>query len=331
MSQESSGESSQSWYRHFHPPPPPPPEVARSRSAQLPPIRYPRDGFDFRRPAGTPNQEDHIIDLTNEPETPPQPTHSHITDPQSSYSARAPRFGRPILTQDVVDLEELDDPVEGLSSSPEVQFVSASIRQQPLPRPRPMHDTRFQTAFFEASRGRHPPSRTRPFPQGMSLPSMLATFRPPMGTRGMPQDIETLFLGHDALGQSPIDEGLVFDYGLAAFDMEQPAERPEDTRRETYKALSPPPEGFTRTLGDEDVAICPNCECELGIGEGKKQEIWVAKTCGHVYCGECAENRSKSKSRKINTSQKTKPFSKCQVDACGKQVSAPTAMFHLYL
>ena len=48
-----------------------------------------------------------------------------------------------------------------------------------------------------------------------------------------------------------------------------------------------------------------------------------------VYCGECAGNRSISKSKKATS--KTRPFSKCQVAGCNKPVSSPTAMYHLYL
>ena len=107
--------------------------------------------------------------------------------------------------------------------------------------------------------------------------------------------------------------------------------------------------GLLVPWGEDDVAVCPNCEWELGTGEGKRQEIWVSKACGHVsyrllsdtksahaniaqvYCGECAENRSMSKAKKAQAPQRTKPFAKCQVDGCGKSVSAPTAMVHLYL
>lgn len=141
----------------------------------------------------------------------------------------------------------------------------------------------------------------------------------------------------------------ILDYEYSSFAMRPTTPQEARPQREVYKAPSPAPEGFTRTLGDDDIAVCPNCSWELGTGEGKRQEIWVAKPCGHVcyqlmpdnifscanisqvYCGECAENRSLSKAKKAQGPQKTKPFSKCQVVDCGKHVSAPTAMFHLYL
>ncbi|KAJ5713081.1 uncharacterized protein N7483_010262 [Penicillium malachiteum] len=326
MSQESAEDTDQSWERYFHPAPAPPPNI-RSQPARLPPMRYPRDGFDFRRPAGTPAQEDNVIDLTNEPETPPQRTQTRTTDNRPSSSSRPPRFGRPILAQEIVDLDdEPDNPAEGHSSSPEVQFLSASVR--PPPRTRHELEARFHAAIWGSSVHRNNPrARQISSEVAMSLPSSIMPFR------GAARNLDTLFYGQNrGLGNSiDHEDSLILDYGLASFSMDPSTETPEDRRRETYKAPSPVPEGFTRTLADDDVAICPNCSNELGVGEGKKQEIWVAKPCGHVYCGECAENRSKSKAKKTNTAQRTKPFSKCQVADCGKPVSAPTAMIHLYL
>ena len=83
MSQESNDESHDAWRRHFHPPPP---DAAGSRPARLPPMRTPRDGFDFRRPAPITSQEEDVIDLTNEPETPPA-THtcSPLGEPNFKY------------------------------------------------------------------------------------------------------------------------------------------------------------------------------------------------------------------------------------------------------
>lgn len=318
MSQDSSDEGQQSWHRHFHPPLP-----DSSRPARLPPMRPPRDGFDFRRPAIITPQEEDVIDLTNEPETPPQRTQPRISDSRNSRTSRLPRFGRNILT-DVVDLEEEEpdnDPGEGPSSSPEVQFVrAATVRSQP------------------PQRRWGPMSSIQPSLDEFRLLSTLRRFRNDPG----PEDM--LFLASEGM-----NEEISLDFARPSFAMEPPSRQESRFRLDTYKAPSPAPEGFTRTLGEDDIAICPNCSWELGTGEGKRQEIWVAKPCGHVcfrllrnlhnlqanifqvYCGECAENRSLSRAKKAQGPQRTKPFSKCQVADCGKQVSAPTAMFHLFL
>jgi hypothetical protein len=67
------------------------------------------------------------------------------------------------------------------------------------------------------------------------------------------------------------------DYQLPGFTIEDPAPPPP-----LYKPPTPPPEGFTRTVAEDDIVVCPNCDHELGTGEGVKQQIWVAKQCGHV-------------------------------------------------
>ncbi|KAH0566103.1 hypothetical protein GP486_000494 [Trichoglossum hirsutum] len=89
-------------------------------------------------------------------------------------------------------------------------------------------------------------------------------------------------------------------------------------------------EGFTRSPKEGDVIICPNCDDELTAGENEvKRSVWVAK-CGHVYCGECTKSR-KAASRKKALKSKNPPFAICRVEGCHQRVSAPTAMFQLYL
>ncbi|KAJ5310164.1 54S ribosomal protein L51 [Penicillium atrosanguineum] len=323
MSQESSDESHDTWHRHFHPPPP---NATGSRPARLPPIRTPRDGFDFRRPAPLTSQEEDVIDLTNEPETPPQRTHAHPSESRTLSTSRPPRFGRNILA-DVVDLEEEadDDPGEGPSSSPEVQFVRATTRPRAQPPPRGQWDP---VAMISSTLARG--FRTRQDAEDrrmLSSVSLLHSRRVPPLHR-LPTD-HMIFSG-DGSVLNGFGPGFL-DYGHSSFEMRPPTPPEPRPQRQVYKAPSPAPEGFTRTLGEDDVAVCPNCEWELGTGEGKRQEIWVSKPCGHVYCGECAENRSMLKAKRAQAPQKTKPFAKCQVDGCGKPVSAPTAMIHLYL
>ncbi|KAJ5690073.1 hypothetical protein N7462_004465 [Penicillium macrosclerotiorum] len=325
MSQESSDGSQMSWHHHFHPPRP---NTSSSRPARLPPMRTPRDGFDFRRPAEVASQTEDVIDLTNEPETPPQHTRRHSSDIQGSTSSRLPRFGRNIMAEtDIVDLEvEPDHTGEGPSSSPEVQFVRATVRQPPR-RWDPL--SLLPTNFPLGARSQHPHDMHRLAPLDRTLPRALQRAH----RQFMPNLGDSLFIGSSA-GLPPIDvtNEVILDYAVSSFAMDPLSRRQEERRqRDRYKAPSPAPAGFTRTLGEDDIAICPNCNWELGTGDGKRQEIWVAKPCGHVYCGECAENRSLSKAKKAQTAQRTKPFSKCQVEGCGKQVSAPTAMLHLYL
>ncbi|GLI74300.1 hypothetical protein PoHVEF18_002537 [Penicillium ochrochloron] len=269
--------------------------MAGPRPARLPPIRAPRDGFDYRRPAEVRPQEDDVIDLTNEPETPPQRTHIHNeTRPPHSASSRLPRFGRNIMADaDIVDLEdEPDDAGEGPSGSPEVQFLRATVRHPPPPPRRWEGVSLFQTNFpFTRSRV---PEEVTPW----------ARPRLPRPHNITVSHLDTLFLGARDSIPSMSSTEVYLDYAASSFPMGTASSHEARPRRDAYKPPSPAPEGFSRTLGEDDVA---------------------------VYCGECAENRSLSKAKKAQTPPKTKPFSKCQVEGCGKLVSAPTAMLHLYL
>ncbi|KAE8386710.1 hypothetical protein BDV23DRAFT_162690 [Aspergillus alliaceus] len=300
---------------------------APSQHHRLPPMRYAGDGFDFRRPmVSASHQTDEVIDLTNEPDSPPQ---QRRADPQlTPRRPRQPRFGRDIIA-DVVDLEAEPDNTIHLDSpsSPEVQFVGASVRPQP-PRPPPPQprDFDFGAGLLRYLRLGEP--RSRDFPSG-GLFSRDLSWRTRGSIRRMPQDVESFWIGDrpggaiDLTINLDMDGPLAMDYGYSGFPPEPERSQP------AYKPPSPPPEGFTRTVGEDDVVCCPNCDSELGSGDEVQQQIWVVKQCGHVYCGQCATYRSKSNAKKA--SQPVKPFSKCQVADCGKTVSAPKSMFQVYL
>ncbi|KAL4887297.1 hypothetical protein BJY04DRAFT_899 [Aspergillus karnatakaensis] len=282
----------------------------------LPTARYAGDGLDFRRPvtSSAPHQDDSaVIDLTNEPDSPELPRRQ--LPESSSRRPRPPRFGRNIMT-DVVDLE---DEEHEPPSSPEVQFVSSSVRQpQPPPRTQGLMNSNFWRM--------------------LPLPTMFRpTNEPGYRRREIPwqeaghlsrADLETFLIGDNPGGA--MDFTINLDNAGWVLGLSPDRERPERERqRSSYRPPSPAPEGFTRSVTEDDVATCPNCDEELGTGDETKQQIWVAKQCGHVYCGECATNRSLTKAKKA--SAKTKPFAKCQVPDCGKSISAPKAMFQIYL
>ncbi|KAE8154961.1 hypothetical protein BDV25DRAFT_135300 [Aspergillus avenaceus] len=296
------------------------------RSPMLP-MRYPGDGLDYRRPVlSTSPQTDDVIDLTNEPDSPPRNAQQRTT---GATPRRPPRFGRDIMAPDVVDLEEDQEEVVHLDdspSSPEVQFVSASVRP-PAPRPPPAsRDRGFGSGLLQVLRLSDP--RVRALSDD-GLFSRQTPWRARGGPRRPPQqDVEALWIGNAPRGA--IDLTINYDgYGPVLVDYDFPRVIPESEARPTYKPPTPPPEGFTRTVAEDDVVCCPNCDAELGTGNELKQQIWVVKQCGHVYCGQCAHHRSKANAKKA--SQLVKPFAKCQVADCGKPVSAPKAMFQVYL
>ncbi|KAF3018758.1 hypothetical protein E8E15_007863 [Penicillium rubens] len=304
MPTENNESGDAAWEQHFHPRRS---DHARSESTRLPPRRQ-RDGFDYRRPVMLSPGDNVVIDLTDGPESPPQrnvtsfPGPLHTPHPNN----RPLRFPRDLMNHTstatdgpaVIDLEAEPDSTDVSPNSADVQIVgSSSVRPRPM-EPRYLDNHGIPMHF--------PHTRRRGLPQGVPWSS----FRR--------QGVSDLELIHSAYIHS---EGV---YGL-----DLPIQPVQPVRRSSYKGLSPAPEGFTRLLAEDDVPLCPNCQDELGAGEGLKQQIHIAKPCGHVYCGECAANRSISKSKKA--ASKTKPFSKCQVAGCNKPVSSPTAMYLLYL
>lgn len=73
----------------------------------------------------------------------------------------------------------------------------------------------------------------------------------------------------------------LMDYGTVAFDMgleggNQPAQP-------KYQAPPAAKSGFTRSPGEDEIVVCPNCGDELAMGNSEeKQTVWVMKKCGHV-------------------------------------------------
>ncbi|TPR07456.1 hypothetical protein CAN33_0027665 [Aspergillus niger] len=268
----------------------------------LPPLRrYPGDGLDLRRPATSQPSED-VIDLTDEPDTPYQ--NSSLQESRTTTEAsrpRPPRFPRDILTE-VVDLEEEvdDNDQQQPPSSPEVEFIGATMLQFRSPRPPGRFGDHGRPDLSFRGFRRHPPM----------------------------SDVESLWIGDGPAGAIDLTINLDVD-GPLGLDYQLTGLTRQRTPANAYKPPSPPPEGFTRNVAEDDVVVCPNCDMELGTGDETKQQIWVVKQCGHVYCGDCASNRSLSKAKK--NASKAKPFSKCQVFGCGKPVSSPKSMFQIYL
>ncbi|KAI5305816.1 hypothetical protein KEM55_008833 [Ascosphaera atra] len=112
-----------------------------------------------------------------------------------------------------------------------------------------------------------------------------------------------------------------------------PPPLPPRLRTPVYVPPEAAPEGFTRTVRESEVVVCPNCGHELGTDaeDEVQKQIWVVKQCGHVYCGLCARNRAQKNRRRGAPAVKTKPFSKCVVEGCEKNVTQPSTMLQVYL
>lgn len=237
-----------------------------------------------------PSGSEDVVDLTNEPDSPP--LHSR-RQPSRSYSSssnrpphrhRPPRFGRNIMA-DVIDLEEEEEEEEEEEgdedgqtevinldppSSPEVQFVRATPRPARRPSMFPAPSHLLDIINFHAQQGFL--STQEAFRQEIALQTRR------MG-RYLPNrpNMDEIFLSDS--GNRNVDLTIDLDYQAPGFTIHEP---PPPRPPSSYKPPTPPPEGFTRTVSEDDVVVCPNCDRELGIGEGPRQQIWVAKQCGHV-------------------------------------------------
>lgn len=297
----------------------PTPPIAR---LALPPLRshFPRDGYDFRRPASSTRSNTSannlVIDLTSDDESAPSNIPTPQPEPAAGPSA-LPRFGR-----EIIDLSADTSPPQSAQSgharrpsSPEVQFVSS----RPLSRTeqRPSQPPPFLHPEF-----RRPPTGG-PLTLDPDDDVMIAGERAgvnllrPLGVQRRPElgrlaqmvleggrrrlrDYAMLrggpipsFWGADDEEDLPqpnrnnrnplLNMPLPFmNYETVAFGL---ATNDEPPQLPVPKYDPPPPaaKGFTRDPTEDDTIICPNCEDELAVGETEeKRQVWVVKACGHV-------------------------------------------------
>ncbi|WPG99504.1 cell cycle control protein, protein [Acrodontium crateriforme] len=149
------------------------------------------------------------------------------------------------------------------------------------------------------------------------------------------QDLRSNTLGGDLLFAGPARVRHLpgrMDFAAVGFDMGLPeGNRPPSPK---YEPPASPGAGFTRNPGEDEIVVCPSCGDELAMSDADvKQQVWVNKSCGHAYCGECAQSRGKSFSKKgKNKATDITPMSlkKCIVMNCGKPVSK-NGMIQVYL
>ncbi|KIW86247.1 hypothetical protein Z517_01642 [Fonsecaea pedrosoi CBS 271.37] len=330
-----------------------------------------REATARNRGESTRRQRQHEPHVQRRPE--PAQRQQELAEPDRELSTRAPPFGpraqdapheiinlsdtdeSDFETDDFdipVDTETLDtDSVASLSpsQSPEVEFVEE----------RRVPQRQRQEAAVQTNVGNYPPRpRLERGPLGLSLDILRR------GTQFMFGNVQHVapgygdgFLdrldgvpprGHDGrFGNDGVDDTIVInmDYRQPGFPLDFDVfDRSSETPQEVPEPYKGPPtakEGFIRTFGEEDVILCPMCGDELAVGKGDvKKQVWVVKNCGHVYCGECAVNRSKSKASKKGKGKEPEkklesirsvPFTVCSVDGCNTKVVSKAAMFPIYL
>ncbi|KAF2205699.1 hypothetical protein GQ43DRAFT_459766 [Delitschia confertaspora ATCC 74209] len=322
------------------------------------PHRYPGDGMDYRRPitsTRTSGTHTPVIDLTDDE---PGPAISNAArpppGPSTSRAQRGPRYSR-----EIIDLENPEPVYTSAHAStrgppsPEVEFISAR-RLDPSQRQnvglfgdiRGNDDEeveivgvhRIQQRLiqnlgeFEEMIHRDVARFNEQHAVEQQRRRIIANNGPIIPQRGGGQQRRRHHT-HIHVGFRNFRVPGELDFEMVAFDLGVGREQPPPPP--TYDAPSPAPEGFTRSPAEADVLVCPNCDDELCVGETDlKKQIWIIKQCGHVYCGDCAANRSKSRSKKGKEkvcNVKSTPFTHCMVDGCDKKASIRNAMIQVFL
>jgi hypothetical protein len=213
-----------------------------------------------------------VIDLTGDDE--PASYSSTIQPTRNETTRRLLRHAG----QEIIDVDSLPDrsALRMRPSSPEFEIIHAT--SNPYPQATRLPSIRNSPTIGMSARRR--PSNRR---------------SPPLSSLIGSNEISVLHLSRLASGmyqreQRPLWlQGLSqsMDYSTVPLFMRSEESAPPPSPRESYVAPEPPRIGFTRSPGEDDVVVCPNCDTELAIGQEEEEEeeakaIYVVKSCGHV-------------------------------------------------
>ncbi|KAL9131814.1 MAG: hypothetical protein Q9217_000341 [Psora testacea] len=246
------------------------------------------------QPQAEARQHPDVIDLTEEPISPPPEftlPPERTPDPllrlpsRRSPQRQSPRQPQP--TEDVIDLSEEDDMPRvtgGRQSSPEIQFLSSRTRSRSLSISR--HPER--TGTVRPPRRGQLADQQNPLPWSYrpQLPSIRTALRhAAFGNRLAHYDqARDELVGWEGFGAGrQFDLPNMLDVQAIGFDLHQPHRHLQPPPRlPTYDAPSLPRPGFTRSPTEDSLLVCPNCEDELGLGKDEMtRQVWVVKACGH--------------------------------------------------
>lgn len=168
---------------------------------------------------------------------------------------------------------------------------------------------------------------------------------PRTNANNVPARAQVTFVNPDAQQRGALQVNL--DFGATAFDLGLGGNPPPPPK---YEPPPSPAKGFTRSPGEQDVVVCPNCGNELAVNsDEKKAEVWIIKKCGHVscfgatwrcyiltsrqaYCGDCAQHRTKTTKGKgkAPVHSTPMPFKECVIHGCREKAGAK-AMMHIFI
>lgn len=261
-----------------------------SLTSLLDPIRYPGDGFDYRRPALPTNDvrtPTELIDLTTSEDEADVDTTAPISRPR-----RAPQPSRPTTLRrtqtprpsfpadtEIIDLDSLSDadtsPTLNNHNSDEDDIQLVYERTVPPRVPNSLQAIAHMMAAVRRANQSAAIRTHRPL-------------RPPTAAR-FPARVERHMNNpSQILERGRVNPGFVLpgqlNYAHAAFFTGEPSESlPPYAPPPSRPSPEPARPGFTRSPQDGDEAVCPNCDEELCVGETDlKRQVFVIKACGHV-------------------------------------------------
>ncbi|KAK4186680.1 hypothetical protein QBC35DRAFT_255886 [Podospora australis] len=314
------------------------------------PRRIVRQATPAARIRAAPAANAEVIDLTNEPDSPEEPGRGSLLQPRAAPVApaapppRNPR--RQGLSQRTPSLTRSDGSLLGNNPG---EVIDLTLDDDVIIPPAPRHR---QPQPLAPQRHPHPrrPHRQHPHPVALHRAPQqfiqnIAAFGGFGGVAGLMDRFELMIGQHFV---NPLGRGPELNYaggGHGAGASPKPAfEAPPKAR-----------EGFTRSAvtSDDDAVVCPGCEEELKFDpeddslsppaakrartrkDQEEHHFWAVKECGHVYCRNCYENRSKGKNMaqptfRTGTGGRTKK-TLCNVPDCDSDVTNKTAWVGLFL
>lgn len=236
----------------------------------LPPLRLPSSNANFEVLVMPSSPVREIIDLTSDTISPveisPPSSQTFRALHANGHQSESQGSNRDVILLDDQQDEGRDEGNGERSGSPDIQLIYAR------PRPWPQTGHAFNPQF--------PIEAWRDLPHQAVRRVRSPPYIPPRGRYGqreMLHDDGTMFTDADPQIDLPGD----LDFIRQGFPMGDGP--PAQSYPPTYQAPPPPRLGYSRAPNEDIVAICANCDDELGVGEDDlKKQVWASRKCGHV-------------------------------------------------
>ncbi|KAI2615240.1 hypothetical protein GGR54DRAFT_613611 [Hypoxylon sp. NC1633] len=230
-------------------------------------------------------------------------------------------------------------------------------QDQPRPRPHPQPQPQVQGRapnFSQQLNQFWDNFQNMPVLRNMPVLEFFGGRASPPPLRGGPLDEDDIMVtgqraipGHPRL-EPPLPR-INLDYHAVAFGFANPGGPNPRAAHDPPQETRP---GFTRTTGEDVVAICPSCEQELAFDpdgeevhptkkartkkDKAEHHFWAVKACGHVYCKRCYDNRKPVGKNPVPVGFRPDPSRAkhkvlCAVEDCDSDVSLKAAWLGIFM